>query len=75
MTDKIVGTFEDGFGEIIPATSKSRWLRFDFRSNKKKNAGGFRCQVFSQWIMVQLPLNDFLRLPLLPLLLGLGLER
>ena len=47
MTDKIVGTFEDGFGEIIPATSKSRWLRFDFRSNKKKNAGGFRCQVFS----------------------------
>ena len=75
VTDKIVGTFEDGFGEIIPATSKSRWLRFDFRSNKKKNAGGFRCQVFSSgsWFSF---FNDFLRLLLLPpLLLGRGLER
>merc|ERR1712088_1024672 len=45
VTDKIVGTFEDGYGEIIPATSKARWLKVQFRSNKKKNAGGFRCQI------------------------------
>merc|ERR1712088_691632 len=44
VTDKIVGTFEDGYGEIIPATSKARWLKVQFRSNKKKNAGGFSCQ-------------------------------
>merc|ERR1712226_344231 len=45
VTKKIFGTFEDGFGEIIPATKKARWLNVDFRSNKKKNAGGFRCQI------------------------------
>merc|ERR1712110_72783 len=32
-------------GEIIPATSKARWLKVQFRSNHRKNAGGFRCQI------------------------------
>jgi len=45
VTDKIVGTFEDGYGEIIPATNKARWLKVQFRSNHRKNAGGFRCQI------------------------------
>jgi len=45
VTNKIAGTFEDGYGEIIPAAKKPRWLRVDFRSNRKKNAGGFRCQI------------------------------
>merc|ERR1719362_1934285 len=45
VTDKIVGTFEDGYGEIIPATKKARWLKVQFRSNHRKNAGGFRCQI------------------------------
>ena len=48
VTKKISGTFEDGFGEIIPAAKKARWLNVDFKSNKKKNAGGFRCQVSLQ---------------------------
>merc|ERR1712012_476355 len=29
----------------IPASKKKRTLAFQFRSNKKKTAGGFRCQV------------------------------
>ena len=45
MKNKIFGTFEDGYGEIVPATKKARWLRLQFRSNRKKSAGGFRCQV------------------------------
>merc|ERR1719458_1084879 len=45
VTEKVYGTFEDGLGEILPATSEARTLRVQFRSNKKKNAGGFRCQV------------------------------
>jgi len=45
VKNKIFGTFEDGYGETIPATKKARWLRLQFRSNRKKNAGGFRCQI------------------------------
>merc|ERR1719458_476167 len=45
VTEKVYGTFEDGIGEIIPATNKARWLKVQFRSNKRKNAGGFRCQI------------------------------
>merc|ERR1719239_72113 len=41
----LYGTFADGIGEIFPATSDARTLRVQFRSNKRKNAGGFRCQV------------------------------
>ena len=41
MKNKIFGTFEDGYGETIPATKKARWLRLQFRSNRKKNAGVF----------------------------------
>ena len=48
MKNKIFGTFEDGYGETIPATKKARWLRLQFRSNRKKHAGGFRCQVSLQ---------------------------
>ena len=48
MKNKIFGTFEDGYGEIVPATKKARWLRLQFRSNRKKSAGGFRCQVSLQ---------------------------
>ena len=54
VTGKLVGTFEDGFGEILPATSKARTLKVQFRSNKKKNAGGFRCQVSLQRTRVQI---------------------
>merc|ERR1719458_1145583 len=45
VTSKLYGSFEDGIGEILPATSEARTLKVQFRSNKKKNAGGFRCQV------------------------------
>merc|ERR1712001_218468 len=45
VTAKLYGTYEDGIGEILPATSEARTLKVQFRSNKKKNAGGFRCQV------------------------------
>merc|ERR1719454_2723263 len=45
VTEKLYGTYEEGFGEILPATSEARTLKVQFRSNKKKNAGGFRCQV------------------------------
>merc|ERR1719239_393933 len=41
----LYGTFADGIGEIFPATSDARTLKVQFRSNKRKNAGGFRCQV------------------------------
>merc|ERR1711990_356250 len=45
VTEKLYGTYEMGIGEIIPATSEARPLKVQFRSNKKKNAGGFRCQI------------------------------
>merc|ERR1719458_717091 len=45
VTEKVYGSYEGGIGEIIPATNKARWLKVQFRSNKRKNAGGFRCQV------------------------------
>merc|ERR1719458_1774390 len=45
VTAKLYGTYEEGIGEILPATSEARTLRVQFRSNKRKNAGGFRCQV------------------------------
>merc|ERR1711934_878441 len=45
VTEKLYGTYEDGIGEILPATSEARTLKVQFRSNKKKNAGGFRCQI------------------------------
>merc|ERR1711970_1412512 len=45
VTEKLYGSFADGIGEIIPATSEARTLKVQFRSNKRKNAGGFRCQV------------------------------
>ena len=48
VTEKLYGTFADGIGEIFPATSDARTLRVQFRSNKRKNAGGFRCQVSLQ---------------------------
>ena len=44
-SSKIFGSFAAGFGETLPASNKARTLKFQFRSNKKKNAGGFRCQV------------------------------
>ena len=49
VTAKLYGSYENGFGEILPATSEARTLKVQFRSNKKKNAGGFRCQVSLQW--------------------------
>ena len=52
MTSKVYGSYEEGIGEILPATNKARWLKIQFRSNKRKNAGGFRCQVGIQWTMV-----------------------
>merc|ERR1712004_455268 len=47
MTPKLTmyGYHDNGVGEIIPATSEARTLKIQFRSNKKKNAGGFRCQI------------------------------
>merc|ERR1719504_606037 len=45
VTEKLYGTFEEGIGEYLPATSEARTLKVQFRSNKKKNAGGFRCQI------------------------------
>merc|ERR1719394_27265 len=45
VTSKLYGSFADGFGEILPASNVKRTLKFQFRSNKKKNAGGFRCQI------------------------------
>merc|ERR1711971_572431 len=45
VTEKLYGTFEEGIGEILPATSEARTLKVQFRSNKRKNAGGFRCQI------------------------------
>merc|ERR1719278_1074562 len=45
LTSKLYGSFADGFGEILPASNVKRTLKFQFRSNKKKNAGGFRCQI------------------------------
>merc|ERR1719412_3593192 len=45
VTSKLHGSFADGFGEILPASNVKRTLKFQFRSNKKKNAGGFRCQI------------------------------
>merc|ERR1719458_1120212 len=45
VTAKLYGTYDEGIGEILPATSEARTLRVQFRSNKRKNAGGFRCQV------------------------------
>merc|ERR1712107_687402 len=42
---KLSGTFAEGWGETIPASKKKRTLVFQFRSNKKNTAGGFRCQV------------------------------
>jgi len=44
-SSKIFGSFAAGFGETLPASNKARTLKFQFRSNKKKNAGGFRCQI------------------------------
>merc|ERR1712088_1257631 len=45
VTEKLYGTFEEGIGEILPATDEARTPKVQFRSNKKKNAGGFRCQI------------------------------
>merc|ERR1712184_212063 len=45
VTEKLYGTFEEGIGEVLLATDEARTLKVQFRSNKKKNAGGFRCQV------------------------------
>merc|ERR1719412_3348416 len=45
VTSKLYGSFADGFGEILPGSNVKRTLKFQFRSNKKKNAGGFRCQI------------------------------
>merc|ERR1712223_2351340 len=42
---KVFGTFAEGWGETIPASNKRRNIAIQFRPNKKKNAGGFRCQV------------------------------
>ena len=74
VTEKLYGTFADGIGEILPASSEARTLKVQFRSNKKKNAGGFRCQVCLQCGSLFSFSNDFLRLLLLLKLLGLGLE-
>ena len=71
MTEKLYGTFEEGIGEILPATSEARTLRVQFRSNKRKNAGGFRCQVSPQ---CGSSFNDFLRSLLLLKLPGLDLD-
>ena len=71
MTEKVYGTFEDGIGEILPATSEARTLRVQFRSNKRKNAGGFRCQVSFQ---CGSSVNDFLRSLLMLKLPGLDLD-
>ena len=60
MKNKIFGTFEDGYGEIVPATKKARWLRLQFRSNRKKSAGGFRCQVSLQCGSLFLVWNIFI---------------
>ena len=48
LTPKLYGSFDAGFGEYIPAASEARTLKVQFRSNKRKNAGGFRCQVLLQ---------------------------
>merc|ERR1712223_1998679 len=45
LTPKLYGSFDAGFGEYIPAASEARTLKVQFRSNKRKNAGGFRCQI------------------------------
>ena len=71
MTEKLYGTYEEGFGEILPATSEARTLKVQFRSNKKKNAGGFRCQVS---LRSGSSFNDFLRSLLLLKLPGLDLD-
>ena len=73
VTEKLYGTFADGIGEVLPASNKARTLKVQFRSNKKKNAGGFRCQVCLQCGSLFSFSNDFLRSLLLLKLLGLGL--
>merc|ERR1712088_896252 len=45
VTEKLYGTFEEGVGEVLLATDEARTLKVQFRSNKKKTAGGFRCQI------------------------------
>merc|ERR1712088_413078 len=45
ITEKIYGTFSEGTGDVIPASSKRRTFRVKFRSNKRKTGGGFRCQI------------------------------
>merc|ERR1712243_170819 len=44
VTEKLYGTFAEGIGEILPASSEARSLKVQFRSNRRKNAG-FRCQI------------------------------
>ena len=73
MTEKLYGTFEEGIGEILPATSEARTLKVQFRSNKKKNAGGFRCQVSPQCGSSVSSFNHFLRSLLMLKLPGLDL--
>ena len=45
ITEHIYGTFNEGTGDVIPASSKGRTFRVKFRSNRRKTGGGFRCQV------------------------------
>merc|ERR1719412_1871450 len=45
ITSHIYGTFSEGTGDVIPASSKRRTFRVKFRSNKRKTGGGFRCQI------------------------------
>ena len=60
ITEKIYGTFSEGTGDVIPASSKRRTFRVKFRSNKRKTGGGFRCQV---GLMFR-NMNPITRLPL-----------
>ena len=62
LTPKLYGSFDAGFGEYIPASSEARTLKVQFRSNKKKNAGGFRCQVLLQRSLQVKQLEQFYQL-------------
>merc|ERR1719491_100145 len=45
ITEHIYGTFNEGTGDVIPASTKGRTFRVKFRSNRRKTGGGFRCQI------------------------------
>ena len=45
VIEPFYGKFDEGVATTIPASSTSTTLNIKFKSNKRRNANGFRCQV------------------------------